>query len=190
MGPMGYDFWWLLSLALIGLSVGLGFALLRKKQQVDELWALLRDVRKEVSESLELIDDSADSRRAVVAEVDRLKALTDHLSEAIGIMQKSRDRWKEMFFVQAREHCNGQAMLERALTKNRQYVIKLAGALNADRKEKGLEPITKIDQLDDPPVGTAKAYGDEMKELADKAPEDPDMVAERDRLLARSEQNT
>jgi hypothetical protein len=184
VGPMGYDFWWLLSLGLIGLCFGLGLALLRKRQQVSELWDLLRHVRNEVSESLDDLDASIPKQQIAAAEMKRLQELTDHLSEAIGIMQKSRDQWKEMFFVQAHEHGNGQAVLERALTRNREYVLKLVAAVNAERKAKGMDPITKVEQLDDPPLGTAEAYREAMRELADKAPEDPDMVAERDRLLS------
>jgi hypothetical protein len=181
---MGYHFWllvagWAAFILAIAANVEAWRHVARLRRKVNRL-------PRELRESMELTAVAADQAEA---ELERLKELTDHLSEAIGIMQKSRDQWKDMFFVQAHEHGNGQAMLERALTRNREMVRKLVASVNSVRKAEGLAPITKVDQLDDPPIGTADGYRDAMKALSDKAPPDPDMVAERDRLLdeARSD---
>jgi ABC-type transporter Mla subunit MlaD len=174
------------TMALVPLCVYLFYRKAREAARVAELEDVLRDVRKETEEAIGHLDSSIEGQEQVAAELERRQQLIDHLSEAVGIIQKSRDKWKDMFFVQAAEHGNGQALLERALTKNRQMVHKLAAAVNVVRKEKGQAPITKVEQLDEPPIGTAEAYRAAMRELADRAPEDPDMVAERDRLLAEA----
>jgi hypothetical protein len=181
---MGYNLLPLLAGVLAGVCVALWFALARSRSKIAELRRVLMEVRSSTKEAIEDLDGSIAAGLAAQQKMKQLEQLTDHLSDAIGVMQKSRDRWKEMFFVQAHEHGNGQALLERALTRNREYVIKLVAAVNAERKGKGMDPITKVEQLDDPPLGTAEAYREAMRELADKAPEDPDMVAERDRLLS------
>ncbi len=181
---MGYNLWSLLSVVLVGVCIALWFALSRAKAEINELRQVLIEVRASTKDAIDDLDGSIANGLLAQRKMQQLEQLTDHLSDAIGVMQKSRDQWKEMFFVQAHEHGNGQALLERALTRNREYVIKLVAAVNAERKDKGMEPITKVEQLDDPPLGTAEAYREAMRELADKAPEDPDMVAERDRLLS------
>lgn len=183
---MGYLIWWFVSLGLAGLCVALFFALARAKSEVAGLRSVLKEVRADVQEAIDDLDQSVVLQQLSAAEEHRLRELTDHLSEAIGIMQTSRDRWKDMFFVQAHEHGNGQALLERALTRNREIVMKLVASINAVRKERELKPITNVEQLDEPPIGTAEGYREAMKELADKMPTDPDMVVRRDRLLAEA----
>jgi hypothetical protein len=189
---MGYQSWVAIIVCLCAVVLLVGW---RRVHRAEVRRLTLRYKRARSSERTAIkqlahwVEEQESKEQEAPDEVQRLKELTDHLSEAIGIMQKSRDQWKDMFFVQAREHGNGQALLERALTRNRDIVRKLVASVNAVRKQEGKDPITKVEQLDDPPIGTAEAYRAAMKELGEQAPPDPDMVAERDRLLdeARSD---
>jgi len=126
-------------------------------------------------EVLELLDTSSVDEPQVdhSFEAERQRRRADEYLVVIQSLERQRDEWKEMFHKQARAHVTAQAMLEKVLIRTRQVAARAIIQLNTLRKEKDLKPVESPQDLspyDGEPVGLAKSYAKEMKELHDAIP--------------------
>lgn len=84
-------------------------------------------------------------------------------------MQRDRDRWRELYELQAREHAAAQAMLERWIERLLLVCKRLFTRVNELHEKLGLPPCDWNEQLDGWPHGTADRYRTEMGRLGEEA---------------------
>lgn len=97
-----------------------------------------------------------------------LQRLRRQCFEYFGIIERieqERDGLWRMYRVSVSEHLNAQALLERHLMNTRRQLGRSLQMLNKMRHDRELEPIKKpsdLEPYDGEPVGTAKAYAEDM----------------------------
>lgn len=133
------------------------------------------------------IEEVERQSRQIATDLEQSRRICREYFEVIESMQEDRDRWKEMFLEQARQHQTAQAMLENALVDARQKAVMLIQIVNKTRDEKGLKPIAWDCKVEDPPLGTSREYGKSMQALEGAAPTPVDGVAVRDWIASEAE---
>ena len=130
---------------------------------------VLRDMHEEKSK--EAFDLKMDLDKKTI-ESNQASIKKDEYFSLLERLEKQRDQWKDMWRTQVGEHQVAQALLEKNLTSVRQTLIKSIAENNMHRKGKNLPEIKHAIDLDAPPVGLAKAFGEEMKALEAEATKD------------------
>ena len=129
----------------------------------------------------------AEVERQFVALQERLKVeerISREYFDVISRIEKERDQWKEMFFTQAQEHQNAQAMLQKMLADSAANLRASIVQLDQFRVAAGLERIKTPKMLEAIPDDVAELYGEKMRKLAEAALEQTDGATERDRIAA------
>jgi hypothetical protein len=104
--------------------------------------------------------------------------------EVIERIERERDQWKDMFFTQASEHQNAQALLQKMLADCSNNLRSALGQLNFFRKGADLELVSTPKMLEEMPKDLPEQYGSRMKKLADSALEQTNGINERARIAA------
>lgn len=159
----------------------------------------IRTVLKKVKSAAKwLSDDSVDFLEPRVEEfvdtrlseaLDRLKTserINREYFDVIERIERERDQWKDMFFTQASEHQNAQAMLQKMLTDCSNNLRGALSQLNFFRSGAKLEPVMTPQMLEHLPTTLPEDYGDLIKKLADSAMEQTDGRARRAEIAASS----
>lgn len=121
--------------------------------------------------------------------LDRLKTserINREYFDVIERIERERDQWKDMFFTQASEHQNAQAMLQKMLTDCSNNLRGALSQLNFFRSGAKLEPVMTPQMLEHLPTTLPEDYGDLIKKLADSAMEQTDGRARRAEIAASS----
>lgn len=146
----------------------------------------LEDANRALSAPDPMLEEAmrAAERAAAMVEVEQRKA-----RELFGVVESvlaERDQWKQMWFVQSREHLNAQNALEHALESSRAWLRSALVAINKYREEKGMARIAFGNDPKDPPVGTAAKFEAMLEQAKREAPESVDGLALRERIVASS----
>jgi hypothetical protein len=97
-----------------------------------------------------------------------------------------RQQWTDMYHEAVASYHRSLQALETVLGRERMTLQRAVLALNALRKEHGLEPVARPEDLpkpEDPPVGTSKLFEQQVQKLDAKAPVPVDGLAERDAIV-------
>lgn len=145
--------------------------------------------------------ERADDRRAQLeAEVEAAKAEIGaaRASAATALRQKDemfdtvervcaqRQQWQSMYHDAVACYHGGLRVLEGALARERRTLQQAVLAFNALRKEHGLEPVARpedLPQANDPPVGQAEVFDRAIAKLDESAPANVDGLAEREAVV-------
>ena len=119
-----------------------------------------------------------------LARMKVLERINGEYFDVIERIEKERDQWKDMFFTQASEHQNAQALLQKMLADCSNNLRAALGQLNFFRKGADLELVSTPKMLDEMPKDLPEQYGLKMKKLASEALPQANGLAERDRIAA------
>lgn len=145
------------------------------------------DSMTQAAEALEILRAEV---KDLYVDRDRYRHKADKLFALVEGVLAERDTYQNMFKIHTSEHLNAQHLLESALTRTRDMLVKTIKIVNGYRDRDGqprLESPADIDAAS-APVGVAKAFAEKMKALeADPAeayeriPHDPSSAFESPR---------
>lgn len=155
-----------------------GDANARDKQ--DGIWSFLRKKLDEIDPRLETpLTMSA----AVEAVVTIWETKAQSYREAIEVVLRERDGWKDRFAQNVAGHIAAQLMLQRAIQTQRMQLGLLARRLRALVENDEADAIfAAIAKLNDPPVGVAGEFEENMTRLTKEAGEEIDAIAARNKI--------
>lgn len=119
-----------------------------------------------------------------LARMKVLERINGEYFDVIERIEKERDQWKEMFFTQASEHQNAQAMLQKMLADCSNNLRAALGQLNFFRKGAELDLVSNPKMLEEMPKDLPEQYGERMKKLGASAFEQTNGAGERARIAA------
>ena len=117
-----------------------------------------------------------------LARMKVLERINSEYFDVIERIEKERDQWKDMFFTQASEHQNAQALLQKMLADCSNNLRAALSQLNFFRKGADLETVITPKSLIDFPTDLPDQYGAKMKKLASEALPQTNGLTERERI--------
>jgi hypothetical protein len=116
--------------------------------------------------------DDQDLISRLERELERAKERGDRLFGVVQLMEEDRDRWKMVFFEQAREHVAAQAMLECAIERSGHVVEKLVAVVNGWKKNLGEDPLDIPTFIRDADLGFSARYAQRLRDAVAAMPAD------------------
>lgn len=122
--------------------------------------------------------------REVEERLKIMERVSDEYFEVIERIERERDQWKDMFFTQANEHQNAQAILQKMLGDSATHLRSAIKQLNVFRKGAELDPVVNPRMLEQLPTDLPEKYGERMRELAKGALAQTNGLVERAKIAA------